>query len=223
MNITAKITLAAVLLFIGGCVFVAKTPEPNWQSIKTDGNIEIRQYDMMIVAEAETSGERYAAINDGFRILAGYIFGGNTKSQDIAMTAPVTQQSDRAISAQGSKQGAKITMTAPVTQEAVKGEGGGDSTWKVRFVMPEEYTLDTLPQPNDKRIKLVKIPAFQVAVIRFSGFNRDKNLSKHELELETWIQQNHLKQTGSATYAFYDPPWTLPFLKRNEVMIPIQE
>lgn len=191
---------------------MAKTPEPSWKSISKDGNIEIRAYDAMIVAEATTDGERGEAINEGFRILAGYIFGGNSGQKSIEMTAPVTQQAENS-------KGQKIAMTAPVTQEA----GEGQNEWKVRFVMPAEYTLSSLPKPDDARIKFIEIPAYRAAVIRFSGFNTDSNLASHKVELMKWIEDNKITTDGEPVYAFYNPPWTPPFMKRNEVMVTISE
>lgn len=189
-----------------------KTPEPSWHSVKQDGNIEIRDYDPMIVAEVITSGERYAAINTGFRILAGYIFGGNTAKTKIAMTAPVIQEN-------GDSQGEKIAITAPVTQKASENQ----NEWKVRFVMPPEYTLASLPIPNDTRIKFLEIPAYRTAVIQFSGFNTNTNLSEHLKILTEWLAKNNIASIGQPAYAFYNPPWTLPFFKRNEVMLKISK
>lgn len=191
---------------------MAKTPEPSWKSVSKDGKIEIRAYDPMIVAEATTTGERSEAINEGFRILAGYIFGGNSGQQSIEMTAPVTQQPDVS-------EGRKIAMTAPVTQEA----GVNQNEWKVRFIMPAEFTLSSLPKPNDSRIKFMEIPAYKAAVIRFSGFNTNSNLTSHKAKLMKWIEDNKITTEGEPVYAFYNPPWTPPFMKRNEVMIRISE
>ena len=191
---------------------MGKTPEPNWRSVKQDGNIEIREYSPMIVAEVTTSGERYAAINDGFRILAAFIFGDNSVQQTIQMTAPVTQQPETVTSQ-------KIAMTAPVTQERTD----KNDEWKVRFVMPAEYTLETLPKPDDKRIRILEIPGYQTAVIRFSGFNTEQNLARHEKTLMSWVQSNNIKTSGRPTYAFYNPPWTPPFMKRNEIMLEIHK
>ena len=201
-----------IIFLFEGCSSVGNTPEPIWHSVKKDGNIEIRSYDPMIIAETTMTGERYASINGGFRILAAYIFGENTVQQKIAMTAPVTQQREN-------DKSQKITMTAPVTQEA----GEKSNEWNVRFVMPSTYTLETLPQPNDKRIKILEIPAFKAVVIRFSGFNTDNNLRKHQVELTAWIKKNNIKISGNPIYAFYNPPWTLPFWKRNEIMIKISD
>jgi hypothetical protein len=200
-------------LFIGCCSLVAKTPEPKWQTLQKDGPVEIRHYDSMIIAETVVTGERYTAINDGFRILAGYIFGGNTSQKkisqrNISMTAPVLQQSSN---------GEKITMTAPVLQQSTE----QPDEWKVRFVMPPEYTLASLPKPDDNRIKFIAIPAYRAAIIRFAGFNTNTNLKQHQDILVHWLEKEKIKSIGEPLFAFYNPPWTLPFMRRNEVMIQI--
>lgn len=191
---------------------MTKTPEPSWSSVSKDGNIEVRSYDPMIVAEVTTSGERGDAINEGFRILAGYIFGGNGGKRSIEMTAPVTQQSAQ-------PEGEKIAMTAPVIQEA----GEAQDEWKVRFVMPPEYSIASLPKPNDDRIKFIKVPPYKAAVVRFSGLNTDSNLATHKADLIRWTKVNQIRTEGEPIYAFYNPPWTLPFMKRNEVMLKISD
>jgi len=193
-------------------VGTSSTPEPKWSLVEKDGAIEIRDYAPMIVAEATTTGERYEAINAGFRILAGYIFGGNTAQTKIAMTAPVIQEA-------GDAKGEKIPMTAPVTQEA----SGNPDEWKVRFVMPPDYTLASLPVPNDARVQFHEIPAYRAAAIRFAGFNSDSNLNSHRAELQAWLDKNNRKSLGKPTYAFYNPPWTLPLFRRNEVIIKVAE
>lgn len=206
------ILLSLVSLTLGGCSIVAKTPEPNWTSIRKDGDIEIRTYDPMIVAEVTTKGERYDAINAGFRVLAGYIFGGNQGENKLAMTAPVIQQPQQ-------DDGQKLEMTAPVIQQSTNAK----NEWKVGFVMPAEYTLDSLPIPNDRRIKFVTMPSQQKAVIRFTGLNTDKNLEEHQSELVNWMAKNNLKSMGQPVYAFYNPPWTPFFMRRNEIMFDIAE
>jgi DNA gyrase inhibitor GyrI len=184
---------------------MSRDAEPKYKQISADGKIEIREYVPIIVAEVEVAGERRKAINEGFHLLAGYIFGGNLSRQKIAMTVPVTQQ-----------RGEKIPMTAPVTQQAVAG------AWKVRFSMPEGYTLESLPQPLNERVKLIVISPKRYAVIRFSGSQKDENLKIHQAKLLEYISTKKLATTGEPTFAFYNPPWTLPFLKRNEVMIELQ-
>jgi len=172
--------------------------------VSTSGEMEIRDYAPQIVAQTIVSGERDAAISQGFRLIAGYIFGDNTASKKIAMTAPVTQQS-----------GEKIAMTAPVTQQ-----GAGDA-WKVRFVMPAGYTLDTLPHPNNQAVRLEAVPGKRFAAIRFSGFAGDGSIDVHTRKLQDFLASQKLSPRSPPVYAFYDPPWTLPFNRRNEVLIEI--
>ena len=148
------IAVVAVVL-LGAALWgpiVSNVQQPKYQVVESSGNIEIRDYAPQIVAEAEVAGDRRDAIRKGFRIIADYIFGNNTSAQKVPMTAPVTQQ--------GSE---KIAMTAPVTQQ------GDGNIWRVRFVMPSSYTIETLPKPNNPAVKLKEIGAKRYAVIRFSG------------------------------------------------------
>jgi len=179
---------------------------PNYEVVKSQGDIEIRQYDPIIIAEAQMKGEREDAIGDGFRLLADYIFGNNMAQQDIAMTAPVQQQ-----------ESTKIAMTAPVQQQST-----GDD-WQISFVMPSEYTMDTLPKPFNGRVTLKETPAKTFAVITFSGTNSDENMKEHQKQLMEYVSSNDLSVIGTPKYAFYNPPWTLPPMRRNEVMIEIQQ
>ncbi len=184
---------------------MAKIETPPYQVIQSAEKIEVREYSPMIVAEVEVAGERSKAINTGFRILADYIFGNNAPGQRITMTAPVIQQ-----------KGAKIAMTAPVSQTQ-----DGD-LWKVRFTMPSSYTLETLPKPNNPAIKIIATPGHRTVGIRFSGFWTDRNLRKNLEKLDTFIQTQGLKTAGNPVYAFYNPPWTLPFFRHNEVLYNLQ-
>ena len=108
-------------------------------------------------------------------------------------------------------------MTAPVQQQST-----GDA-WQVSFVMPAEYSMQTLPKPANDRVTLTEIPAKQFVAIRFSGMNTEGNLKEHEQKLMEYVKTNNLSVTGSPKYAFYNPPWTLPFMRRNEVMIEIDQ
>jgi effector-binding domain-containing protein len=204
-------TLAPTLVTI-----MARTPEPSFTLVKQDGGIEIREYAPMLVAEVETNGSREAAIGDGFRALADFIFGNNAPNQKIEMTAPVTQAS-----------GTKIEMTAPVLQENVLQETmsqqGVDGPWRVRFVMPAAFTLETLPKPNNANVKIIAEPGKKFAVIRFSGRTTDQNLKAAQSQLETYVASNALKTKGPAVFAFYNPPWTIPLFKRTEVMVELSQ
>ncbi len=167
----------------------AKVSEPPYILLKKEGPIEIREYGEMVVAEVEVQGERFAAINSGFRLLANYIFGGNQKRQKIPMTAPVIQQNQNAVSSQ----------------------------WIVRFVMPEGLTVDKLPKSEDPSIRLTKLATNKYILIVFSGSSTDKNLQEHLQILLTYIKNNNLKINNEPMMAFYNPPWVLPFLRRNEI------
>lgn len=180
--------------------------EPAFQPVLQDGAFEIRDYPALVVAEVTVTGEQKEAASRGFRLLAGYIFGGNRRKQSIAMTAPVAQE-------QASE---KIAMTAPVTQTQTGGE------WVVRFTMPSGYSLETLPQPNDARVRLRVTPPARFAVIQFSGLAQPDDVAGKTAELSEWMRRRHLLPAGPASLAQYNPPWTLWFMRRNEVMIPIE-
>lgn len=177
---------------------------PDYSVSSKSDNLEIREYGPTIVAEATVEGERDKAIQRGFRIIADYIFGNNLSSTKVAMTAPVMQQSSE-----------KIAMTAPVIQQA------SGKSWNVRFVMPSEYTIETLPKPVNPKVSLIEVPAMRFAAIRFSGFAGQDSLDKHEAQLRAFMAERGLTATNEPQYAFYNAPWTLPFMRRNEVMIEV--
>ena len=177
--------------------------EPKYSVSSHEGAIEIRVYQAAVAAEVTVAGGQKEAAGKGFRLLTGYIFGGNTRHQSIAMTAPVAQ---KPISE-------KIAMTAPVTQTAA------DGAWVVRFTMPSSYSLATLPEPKDPRVKLRQIAPARFAVIRFSGLANPDSVAANTAQLVTFIKTHQLHSIGPASLAQYNPPWTLWFLRRNEVMI----
>jgi len=192
-------------LILWGAISMA-TKEPPFTVEFSQGNFELRDYPALAVAEVSVSGERKEAAGKGFRLLAGYIFGGNTRNQSIAMTAPVTQQEAT---------NETIAMTAPVIQS------GGDGNWVIRFIMPAGATLDTLPQPNDPKVELRMIAPERVAVVRFSGLAREKAVASNTAALQSFIVAHQLQATGVPALAQYNPPWTLWFMRRNEVMISV--
>jgi len=179
--------------------------EPAFRTVLRDSAFEIRDYPALVVAEVAVIGEQKEAASKGFRLLAGYIFGGNRRKQSIAMTAPVAQEPSSE----------KIAMTAPVIQTQTAGE------WVVRFTMPSAYSLETLPEPNDTRVRLRVTPPARFVVIQFSGLARPDDVAAKTAELSAWMQQRHLRRAGPASLAQYNPPWTLWFMRKNEVMIPI--
>jgi len=201
-----SLALLACLLCIGGRAMAIE--EPAFKVDVHDGDFEVRTYGPRIVAETVVPGSLNEASNAGFRRVAGYIFGRNRLreggSASIAMTAPVTVS-----------QSTKIEMTAPVT---TKPENDG---YRLQFVMPAQYTMDTLPIPLDPTVHLSERPAATFAVIRFSGFCGESKVAQRTAALQAWIRQHRYTPIGIAELARYDPPWQLPFWRRNEILIPI--
>lgn len=187
--------------------------EPRYQVLQSDGAFELRQYEPMLVAHVEVDGDASGARNAGFRLLAGYIFGGNQGQRKIEMTAPVTQAAMQTAAPAGDK----IAMTAPVTQSATTA-----GRWRVSFMMPTTFTRDTLPTPNDARVKFEVLPGEKRAAVRFDGFSTDSNLGRHRALLEAWVQKQGLKPAGDYVSAFYNDPFTLPWNRRNEWWVPVE-
>ncbi len=203
-------TLVGVMAAAGGLVGIRSgTEEPRYEVVERIGAVEIRHYGPRLAAEATASGSESEARSDGFRKVAGYIFGGNTAKTSIAMTAPVAQ------SAAGSQ---KIAMTAPVAQQAL----GADGQWRVQFFMPAKYTRADLPVPNDPAVRIVDVPAQDYAVLRFSGSANAAIVTSRTRELRGVLASSHWRTSGEPTAWYYDPPWTAPFLRRNEVATPVQ-
>jgi hypothetical protein len=197
---------AVLLLTVGGTVVgIRTTAEPEYQVIRRDGPFEVRKYSNYILAETFIDEATYRdAGNRAFRKLFNYISGQNTKREKIAMTAPVIAEASS---------GEKIAMTAPVVAEKNK-EG-----WRYAFVLPLEYSMQTAPEPKDPSIVLREVEGRTVAVIRYSGSWGYKGYDQHCDKLKIWMEQENYKRLSEPRSAAYDPPWTLPSLRRNEVMI----
>ncbi len=196
---------------------MARIEEPAFESIKKDGDFEVRQYRGFIVAETFVKGDMNDAGSEAFRAIAGYIFGGNisasaNKSEKIAMTTPVTMEKTTS---------EKIAMTAPVVMEKSM-EKSADEMYRVHFVMPSQYTIETLPKPVNPKVTLREVAAQKMAVIRFSGFSTDEKVRVKTEELTSWIEKQGLKIIGKPQFARYDPPMMPPFLRRSEVMIAVE-
>jgi len=207
-------TIIAILWLTTGCsVFGIRTAEElSYETVATESDIEIRHYAPYIAATASTEGDQKSVQSELFRALAGYIFGKNTSEEDIAMTAPVVMNPEN----NGGSE--TIEMTAPVTMTPSE-----SNRWTMAFSMPSKYTMKTLPKPLDQRVLLVEVPARTVAVIRYSGsFSDSENRAEHLAALNRWLaQQPEYKAVGKPFYAGYDPPFTLPFLRRNEVLVEV--
>lgn len=206
----------AVLGGIGNTLGIrAGTEEPRFTvvdrvAVEQVGEIEIRRYGPRLAAEAEVSGTEEAARNKGFEKVAGYIFGGNTAKASIAMTAPVAQSGSRGGGSQS------IAMTAPVSQ--TPGPGG---TWRIQFFMPAKWTRESLPVPKDPSVRIVEVPAQDYAVLRFTGSRDAPAVAAKTAALKTGLAQSRWRIAGDPVAWFYDPPWTVPFLRRNEVAAPV--
>lgn len=204
--------LFAALSFLGFCLATflfgrdaQAIEETKFKVIESDGEFELRQYSPHIVAETLVEGDFSEVGNEAFRRLAGYINGQNRRKQTIPMTAPVSQEADSV----------KIPMTAPVNQERA-GE-----KWRFTFLMPAVYTLETLPEPLDSSVELRRVPERLMAALKYSGtWSRSRYEEKKE-QLMEWIERRRLKQIGEPIFARYNPPFTPWFLRRNEVLIPV--
>ncbi|MGM8908735.1 SOUL family heme-binding protein [Psychrobacter sp. 1U1] len=191
--------------------------EPDYTILLKADNFELRRYDKQLVAQTWVTGDQNDASREGFKVLADYIFGSNTasdgKSSKISMTAPVTMEPK---SNQDNGESQKIAMTAPVSMQR------DDGKWRVQFTMPSQYTIQTLPKPNNPNIEIKEVPVQNYGVIKFSGLAGTDKVAKKTEELQSWMQSQNLNIMSTPQIARYNPPWTLPFMRRNEVMIAYQ-
>jgi len=210
-KITEKFFLGTLMTFLGaGCSLfgVGSEEQPRYKIVVKEANKEIRKYDSYIIAKTTISGSFKDAQSQGFRILAGYIFGKNKSNKKIAMTAPVVQKPETE----------KISMTAPVVIYPTE-----KKTWTMTFSMPSKYTLETLPTPTDERIKIEKVEERFVGALTFSGLWNESINAKNAQELTKWIKGfKDYELTSQPMFAGYNPPWTLPFLRRNEMLIELE-
>lgn len=201
----------SLLILAGWSGIAMAIEEPNFQVLKNDEPFELRRYEPILIAEVFVSGRRDEATRQGFRLIADFIFGNNVsttqKPKKIAMTAPVTVESQ------------KIAMTAPVTIESAG--HASDERWRVQFVMPKEYTLETLPKPNNPVVQIRSIPGKVYAVYGYSGLSGEDKVNRYTKELENWIAKQGLLVTGTSQLARYNPPWTLPPFRRNEILLEV--
>jgi hypothetical protein len=209
-TLTRSLVSTLVLLVVLPGNTAMAIEEPRYQVQRQVGDIEIREYAPYLVAETLIAGEddRDAAASEGFRRLFRYISGNNSAADKIAMTAPVLQSPT-------SGEGQKIDMTVPVQQTPT------DAGWRVAFVLPKEFSLQTAPVPNDPRIGVRQTGGRVMAVIRFAGRWSEANYIKHRDALLAFLHQENLEAVGEAKYAAYNAPFTLPFMRRNEVMVEI--
>jgi hypothetical protein len=207
--------MGALLLALLTGTPVMAVEEPRYESIQAQGDFELRRYPPLLVAETLVSGDMDEASRKGFRLLADFIFGNNqlpeaATSEKIAMTAPVTVQATST----------KIAMTAPVTIEPQA--LGAAAQWRVHFVMPSQYTLATIAKPRNEAVRLRELPDQWFVAHRFSGFTTAARVESKTQEALRWAGEQGLTVLGAPQLARYDPPWTLPMFRRNEILLQVQ-
>jgi hypothetical protein len=205
MKRSIRILIATAIIFTVAMDVMA-IEEAKYEVVKKDNNFEIRDYAPHVLAETIVEGDFEEAGNIAFKKLFRYISGDNKLRVEISMTAPVSQEARRE----------KIKMTAPVGQQHVQ------EKWAISFMMPATYTIDTLPEPDDPEVMLRQVPARRIAAVQYSGFWSEEKYLHHKSELESWIQKMGFTIAGDSIWARYNPPFTLWFLRRNEVLIPIK-
>lgn len=203
------LTALSTAMLAGCSVFGIRSgyEQPPYEVVESlSDDVEIRRYRAHLVAETVVEAANpEAAQNQAFRILAGYIFGANRSREEISMTAPVEVRSET------------IAMTAPVETSPA-----GANQYRMRFFLPAALTLETAPQPNDARVSLLVVPERTAAVLRFSGLGGKAAVAEREKALLLALRASHWRASGTAAVFYYDPPWTIPFLRRNEVVVAVE-
>jgi hypothetical protein len=205
-------TVAASAVVLAGCsVFGDRsgTETLDYQVVAELGeDLEVREYPARLAAEARVPGKD--AGSKAFGLLFDYIKGANEKNQEVAMTTPVQTDEDAQ----------EIAMTTPVeTTEATT--DGGQPVTTMRFFLPAKFTPATAPVPTDERLRLVELEPERVAVLRFSGFGWESSVREEKRRLMARLNDTVWQPAGKPSAMFYDPPWTLPFFRRNEVVVPV--
>ncbi len=207
--------MIVIVLIIMGIIWVAYSylsvrgiEHPKYAVLKKHGGYEIRDYDPFLAAEVIVEGTQKESLSRGFKILFDYISGKSRRQESVRMTAPVTQQPEETAG--------PIAMTAPVMQEQREGSS------RVSFMMPAEYTLETLPVPADSSVRIVQKEGIKAAVLKFAGYATEERVMKKEARLRELLEKDGHRILSSVQLALYNPPWTPPFMRRNEVMFVIE-
>ncbi|KAA0970111.1 heme-binding protein [Aureimonas fodinaquatilis] len=199
-GVTTAVVAGGLVIAAGAALYATNriaehAEEPDYDVERQDGDIEIRSYKPMLVAETIKSGYHEKARRTGFETLFNFIRASN-------------------------RSGRKIAMTTPVMQQLAEGETG--KGWAIRFVMPGKYTKSTVPAPGTDDVKIVEVPARRVVAIRFSGAFSASLASRKLMAIYNYLADENLTQKGDPVYAFYNPPWTPGFLRRNEILIELE-
>ena len=168
---------------------------PEYKVIKKSGSYEVRKYEPMIIARTLVRSDYKEATSTGFRRIANYIFGGNEKNMEIAMTAPVLSNS-------------------PVDV---------DSEYEISFVMPSSFKKETLPEPNSSNVEIMGRSLDLVACISFGGWATESRVKNYHEKLNKWIEKERLKIDGKFMIAQYNSPWALPPFRHNEILVRVSK
>lgn len=196
----------AVLVTVLGAGHAMANEEAEYTVVLQEDSFQVRQYEPHVVAETRVTGDLEGAGSKAFGRLFKYISGNNTQRQKVEMTAPVSQEAA----------GEKIEMTSPVGQQRDNGQ------WAVSFMMPSSYSLQTLPEPNDPEVNLRQVPGRHMAAVRYSGFWSEKRYRRNLDKLRSWMAKQDLKPVGEPIWARYNPPFMPWFLRRNEILVPVE-
>jgi len=210
------IILVLVILFlwlIGSWFFIRNIEEPKYEVLSKKDGYEIMEYESYLIAETTIDGSYEKSFNQGFGIIADYIFGNNTKSQKIAMTSPVIDTGSKSDS---EKEFEKIAMTVPVINKVE----GNDR--KISFVMPSKYTIETIPKPNSDLVTLKEVPARKVAVLRYTWYSNEKRVEDKKQKLSEMLERDNVETVGDFYSAFYNPPLSMPLILRNEILVDLK-
>lgn len=191
------------LWVLWGWLSVRNIEQPAYKVVSTNDIYEVREYEPQLIAKTTVTGTMDSATNNGFRLIADYIFGNNTTQEAVAMTAPVTVQDSE-----------PIAMTVPVTSTE-----SSDGAYTIAFVMPSKYTLETLPKPVNPQVVIEEVPSKTYAVLTFSGYTAEKKVTEKESALFEALQADDIQNSGTATLSQYNPPWTPWFMRRNEIWV----
>ncbi len=212
INIIIVLVVVLVLWTLWG-FFASRVEQAEYSVVESRNGYEVREYPAHIVAQTTVTGSYGASMNSGFSIVAGYIFGKNTKKESIAMTAPVVAEN---VSKSSGKVSESIAMTAPVMVTK------GSEAQTISFGMPRSHTLESLPTPTDPRVKIVTIPTKKYAVITFSGYRSDARVKNKQDQLLALLARDGVVAEGTTSYAGYNAPGTPPWMMRNEVLVEVK-
>lgn len=185
---------------------IRSSEEANYQILVEDGAVQIRLYQPMLIAKTEIEADYSQAGKIGFNRLAGYIFGGNVQKQELAMITPVFREPDGHLE----------------TLDEANQTPQSNNKWIMSFVMPPSFDFATLPEPSNSLVIIQSIPAKKVATLRYTGSLNQQRISEYSQILLAWLEEQHIECLSSPRSAAYDPPWTIPSLRRNEIHIDIE-